>query len=145
MERLISGRSSAVHAVTTPGTALAASTPILMMLAGACRLLTKAMWSKPGRERSSTKRPVHVMSRWSSLRRGEAPIRSWGGFTREVYTGARHDARRWRLASIMREQPPTLTPTLSLPGGRGGHIDSLAPGGGEGQGEEERMTRKRRS
>jgi len=43
----------------------------------------------------------------------------------------------------MREHVRTLTPTLSLSEGEGGHFDALSPGGGEEQGEGERTAFRR--
>src|SRR6266571_2784287 len=69
-----SGRSAAPHAATTPGSASAFLKSSVRTRACAWVDRTTPRWSVPSRLRSSRKRPAPTRRRWSSLRRGEAPI-----------------------------------------------------------------------
>src|SRR5438132_2790395 len=70
----ISPRSAALQAMTTPGKARATAVTTVMRRAEDSALRTTPRRTTPSRVRSSTNRPCPVRRRWSSFRRGEAPI-----------------------------------------------------------------------
>ncbi len=67
-------RSAPVHTATAPGAARARSVATATTRACASRLRTTPRCRRPGRLRSSMKRPAPTRRRRSSLRRGEVPI-----------------------------------------------------------------------
>ena len=110
-------RSAALQARTTPGRRRAASVATFVTRACASTLRTTPRCTSPSRVRSSRKRPPPLSRRWSSLRRGEAPIRSWCWSMPRSVTAAARGGRAQAApvrSSALRDAAPPPAPRNDL-------------------------------